>query len=418
MKRKEYIEGSTLHGLNRAYSSSNRSEKWFWILMVITSFFGLAIGFSILVLKYMAYDINLVVTDRVNCGVEFPSVSFCNNDRISTSYIPGDRYEHHLQTAFSDHFYEYATKFPSFCQIFGENCNLTKDFSTYGYYDPCVTWNMKGLMTQKLPGIFNGVQIIFFLNASSVNNTNHFHLKDTITMILHSSNEFPSNFFDSIQIGAGVQTRIELKKKKYSRLPFPYPSNCTDISQLLDTKEGYSYTRNSCIETCFVWYILMKCGVVMQPRYRALIPDWMIAQYEQNVTAQNYNNCFRSLKFEFHTNGLETCTCPLACNEVIYNRKIQTIPLDVDSLYFHISKRNISLGDLDNFKKSVFSVNIYYPRLEYENAVERAAYEMSDVFNDFGGLLGLAIGASVISVVEILAICYLTFFSKKKCNKK
>ena len=422
MKRKEYIEGSTLHGLNRAYSSSHQSEKWFWIFMIIAGLFGLTIGFSILVFKYLAYEINLEITDRIDEDVEFPSITFCNNERISTSYMTDEYYgyygKHPIQSAFSDHFYEYAKKFPYFCRIFGQNCNFTEDFTTYGYHDPCITWNMKGLVAQKLPGIYNGIEMAFFLNATITNYTNYLHSKNTITVIMHSSNEFPSIFFDNFEIGAGVQTRIELKKRKYLRLPSPYPSKCTDINKLLDTKEVYSYTRNSCFEMCFIRQVLKDCGVVMQPRFRALIPDWMIAQYEKNVTLDEYTNCHRILKWEFFINGLGYCDCPLACNEVIYNRRIQTVPLDVEYLYSFISQNNISLGDLDNFKKSIFSIRVYYPRLESENAVERAAYEMSDVFNDFGGLLGLAIGASVISVVELLAICCLTFFSKRKINKR
>ena len=412
MKRKEYIEGSTLHGLNRAYSSSHRSERWFWIFTMVAGSFGLTIGFSILVYKYMAYDINLVVTDCIDSDLEFPSITFCNNARISTSYIYGQQYEDspYLKTAFSDHFYEYATKFPPFCQIFQESCNLTEDFTTYGYYDPCVTWNMKGLMTQKLPGIYHGIKMNFFLDASSINYTSYSQSTDSITMIMHSANEYPSIFFDNFEIGAGVQTRIELKKKKYSRLHFPYPSNCTDISILSETEEGYSYTRNSCYEMCFVRNILRFCGVVFQSRYRALIPDWMIAQYERDVTIQEYNDCFRNFKT---TIELEKCDCPLACKEIVYSRRIQTVPLDVEFLYNDISQHNVSLGGIENFKKSIFSVSIYYPRLEFERAVESAAYTMSDVFNDFGGLLGLAIGASVISVVEIIAICCLTFSSKK-----
>ena len=413
MKRKDYIEGATLHGLNRAYSASRRSERFFWISMIIGGLFGLTIGFSILVTKYLKYKVNLEVTDCINNQVEFPSISLCNNQRISTDYMTGEDHENNLHSAFSEHFYEYATNFSLFCYAFGNRCNLTEDFSTYGYKDPCVTWNMKGLAKQKLPGVNNGIRMIFFHNASSLNKQSYTTTKNTITIVLHSSNEYPSLYFDNIEIGAGVQTRIELKKKQYSRLPSPYPSNCTDITSLSHTQHSYTYTRNSCLEKCFVDYILRKCGDVIQPRCRVLVSDWMIAKYKKNVTAQEMSECLQDLKFDFYLEGLKMCHCPLACSEVVYSRRIQTVPLDEEALYQSISQ-NFNLGTLDHFKKSVFYINVYYPRLEFENVVENQAYQLSDVFNDFGGLLGLAVGASLISVVEILAICCLSLFAKKQ----
>ena len=416
-KRSDYIESSTLHGLNHAFTSKLRSERYFWLAVLFVSLLALTVGFSVMISNYYNYEVDLEVT-TVYDELEFPSVTFCNNKRMSKLYIPDNTIKFKdLETAFSENFYEYASKYPGFCSSNGVYCNLTEDFTTYGYGDPCVTWNMNAIYNQKLPGFYNGASFKMYVDADSRTNNSFYGTANTITVVIHHKNEYPSYYFDNVEIGVG-DTRIALYKKHYTRLSQPYPSACTEITSLLETKDHFSYSRNSCFEACLVKFVLEKCGDVLQPRYRVLVSDWMYSKYKKNQTSNEYYKCYANIYVTFYYQGLKICDCPLACHEVVYNQRIQTVPLDHHIHYNYISEHNFTLGSSEHFKKSFYMLTIYYPRLEFERSVENAAYQLSDVFYDLGGLLGLTIGASVISMVEIIVICLLSISSKLKKKPK
>ena len=60
-----------------------------------------------------------------------------------------------------------------------------------------------------------------------------------------------------------------------------------------------------------------------------------------------------------------------------------------------ISKFSNDSLTLENVKKSVLAVNIYYKNLYYTFTNEQAKYEFSDLISSIGGILGLYTGNCV-----------------------
>ena len=70
-------------------------------------------------------------------------------------------------------------------------------------------------------------------------------------------------------------------------------------------------------------------------------------------------------------------------------------------------------------------VDIFYPELSYEEIQQNVDFELLSLFGEIGGFLGLLLGASVLTVFElidyILLFCYNKFHSKTQVqpiNKK
>ena len=73
----------------------------------------------------------------------------------------------------------------------------------------------------------------------------------------------------------------------------------------------------------------------------------------------------------------------------------------------------------DLLKESVLSLNIYYDKLTYTGIKKDTKTELIDLISNIGGLLGLFLGISFLSFVEIIEIIIETLvimFSKHKIN--
>ena len=67
----------------------------------------------------------------------------------------------------------------------------------------------------------------------------------------------------------------------------------------------------------------------------------------------------------------------------------------------------------DNFAQ----IDVFYPQLSYEQTVQRAGLQLITLFSEVGGLLGLLLGASVLTVCELIDYIIMSF-SKKLADKK
>ena len=72
---------------------------------------------------------------------------------------------------------------------------------------------------------------------------------------------------------------------------------------------------------------------------------------------------------------------------------------------------------LTNFRENFIQVDIFYPELSYEEIEQNIAFEFLSLLGEIGGFLGLLLGASVLTVCELvdyLAVAVLTELKRKK----
>ena len=88
--------------------------------------------------------------------------------------------------------------------------------------------------------------------------------------------------------------------------------------------------------------------------------------------------------------------------------KVKSTPVQKNLRYriYHISPCR------DNF----LNVNIYYKQLTVEEIIQHPAFELLSLFSEVGGSLGLLIGASVLSVCEIIDFILVTISAS--CNAR
>ena len=128
-------------------------------------------------------------------------------------------------------------------------------------------------------------------------------------------------------------------------------------------------------------------------------------------------------------NGSYDRDCPLECNTEDFTVELssQTFSQDVDmGLFvlagsaFNRSAYNSSKGSLQELKQSIARVNVFYKDLGYNQLDEIAFFTFVDFVSEVGGLLGLFLNMSLMSIIEIgeLAVEFLVHLWKKQQNKK
>ena len=105
---------------------------------------------------------------------------------------------------------------------------------------------------------------------------------------------------------------------------------------------------------------------------------------------------------------IEDCQCPQPCYEVAFPRivSISAWPrmFQFESLKDEFSKMANTSDNikLEYMQKRFSQVKIYYQDLLETKLSEEELYGITNLLSEVGGLMGLLIGSSVISVVEII----------------
>ena len=63
-------------------------------------------------------------------------------------------------------------------------------------------------------------------------------------------------------------------------------------------------------------------------------------------------------------------------------------------------------------------VDIFYQELSYEEIEQNIAFEFLSLLSEIGGFLGLLLGASVLTVCELVDYISLSFLNKLQTQKK
>eukprot|EP00794_Sanderia_malayensis_P013527 gene13527-biopygen10794 len=136
----------------------------------------------------------------------------------------------------------------------------------------------------------------------------------------------------------------------------------------------------------------------------------------KNLTKRQYDYC----RFRQKTGGFSNCKCPIECDNIVYMPRVTQNPWRQSSLNgkmkqelaktFNLKKSQVNL---DFLKQNISHLIVYFNDFTTESISEQSQYTIESLMCDFGGLMGLLIGASTISIVEIVYICLQMLLNKK-----
>ena len=371
----EYSSSLTIHGLNW-FITGNILEKLVWSPSIL----GVLI-FSIYMINeyvkhYLSFDIRTEIRYEENPSVILPTIVFCLSRSVANMMIC------YQNSSLHDHYpcdlnYTNGMKLDYWNSSNATWLPIGKDLG-HG----CRAINVDKSMS--LTGIQELVAIRLQSNLSASEQLEIGFLSHEEFQIRKDQVPMINFFYGNVLFLKPAYYALYVSQTRMERLPHPYPSNCSNEHQTPNPISEY-YTHSACYKVCLMNRYLEQCGDV---------PDFFQKYYsnssDDNWQTRDNRNCLNRVLKYFN---LGSCHCPLACDETIYkvqDEKVADAPKNESywEFYFYIADRKVT------------------------HIHEVPDYTIADVLGAAGGILGLAIGASILSVVELIVVFILNIARK------
>ena len=370
---KNYIDNLTVHGVTKIFTGS-AVERFFWAVVFLGVFaFFLIILYSL----FTQFNSHTYITNTQLLEVDqlkLPSITVCDQSSFEcTSML-------HRNGSFAPWCDQQQLK--AYIKDFVKNTycwnkTMVQDGCNYEpspYHPGCIIINPSQNVTQDTPGRNSKLYFRFHTEIHS----------RTLYLFLHNRGEVPS-FKDRFKyyIKSTGSYNVILSRTDTKRLPAPFYSNCT--TPRLSTSQRFPYSRSLCQQVCIAKYMYDKCRAVGAQWYQYLPSNRnkQNAHYQNNTEVAVIRYCTFLVTFNSF-NG--PCKCAKPCQETVYEAHIKEISTN----------------------KRVYSLAFYFEKLEITSSSELPSYDRTRFLADIGGIVGLLVGMSLLSLFEV-SICVVLF---------
>jgi len=192
-----------------------------------------------------------------------------------------------------------------------------------------------------------------------------------------------------------------LKKVVSYSQPKPY-TNCDDINALKNTSDlveffavkSKVYKQQDCLALCIQRLVNEQCGChyVGWPMFKAFRSCSNLKDFE----------CYTKIATQFvtNTNSFKAdCLkeCPLECESVVYETEISSIEYGSNN-QFYVDHYNASQTSNNAY------LNIYFSSMKFTEIKQTPKINVIDLISNLGGVLGIFLGFSVFSLIEIVEV--------------
>ena len=396
----------TMHGLNRFYAGQSTREKFFWMIVWLGAMAFSGYFFSNLAQMYFNYNCLADIAVHFHQKMDLPKLTLCSRDIFWSKFICYNgkfsyKAKGNLTITLNCPDFSNLTLYSiEQCVHFGGDnffCSKKVNSTLEGM---CIELN-SGSSVLKQGAAGRAGQLMYDIVYTPPNLPDSSQLYQQMLnqsfLYIDAHDEIVpiSKSADVNYISPGTEYTIQVNRQDMKRLKHPYQSNCTDGKKKgtkhLDFFPG-KYSIKSCRESCYLENMYRKCGAV-NDFWKSYLPKHLVAKYK--VPKKNETE-IRLCIFEFHNN--EYWDAPKDCNPC---------PLSCEQTMFDIQRLHEN-----SFPNNNIRIRIFYQDLRVMEITEKPAYTASELIADFGGMLGLLAGGSLISIVEIITFILFMLFHK------
>ncbi|XP_056339544.1 acid-sensing ion channel 3 isoform X1 [Oenanthe melanoleuca] len=280
------------------------------------------------------------------------------------------------------------------CSFRGTGCtarNFTVIFTRLG---KCYTFNPGGpgreVLTTLQGGSGNGLELMLNVQQEEYlpvwGDTDETSFEVGVKVQIHSQDEPP--FIDQLGFGVapGFQTFVSCQQQRLVYLPPPW-GDCKATPIESDFFTNYSLT--ACRLDCETRYLAENCNCRM-----VHMPG------NANVcTPEQYKECADPALDFLVTKDSEYCACRTPCAMVRYGKELSMVKIPSKASAKYLAKK---FNKTEQYiADNVLVLDIFFEALNYEMIEQKKAYEVAGLLGDIGGQMGLFIGASLLTILEI-----------------
>ena len=398
----EYAQSFTMHALSKVIIGKN-IECLFWFMMLFGGLITCFVVIHGLFTKFYRYEIYTEIRSIISDENYFPAVTFCEEQLFKDNYFSycgasirvghsNKSKEHechrdHIRpygnvTSVKNKYWSNAYFNVTKCRTLGGiNCANDAYLRTmYHFNHSCFTWNYAG----NLSDVYSHAELHIDFTAP-----HWLGKEERIIALPHDPKVHEVDITKKVEIEPNKVYEIKLDKTLIKRLPSPYPSDCT-FDKGEDIFPG-RYTRRSCIESHNFLEIYKVCGQALD-YVDQFIPSEYKEKYSRNSSVDEAMKCI----FGQGSKGTQkTNECRFPCHDY-----------DLSVIHSFNERKDTEI-------KATYQVSVQYQKVDtYQTMEEKELYTWDQMLSEMGGLIGLIIGASVISVVEIFVYFFLVLCSK------
>lgn len=451
----EWCKESSSHGIPNIASTDNLLIRIIWIFS-----FSLSLSYCCYLLlgtlfNYLSYPV-YVKTELVSETPSlFPAISICNLDSFKTD-------EPRNEAEFDEMIRDSNVTLINSASYYLESITRVlrgyitnqknQDKKNYGYdlkdnladckfssyicseqdfeffYDPqygnCYRFNANGSKYVGKTGVKGGLELEFYVGNYS--NPKIYNKIRGIRFLVHNHTINTPLMDLGSNVAVGFQTNVNIKRTMYQKLGKPY-SKCID--DLTDKSQGKTflieklfamlnitqYNREVCLNACYQYYLSSRseCNCSDPFVYKLPIPP-----VRPECISQTQIICQEKFFENFYTDIPSFCleNCPHECVKYEYGIEISqseyltewywNATLTVARRYANISrlsrKKISQINNLEEAKKSLLAINFFYIDLNLRKISDIPVWDTTAFLSSIGGNLGLFVGISLLSGVEII----------------
>lgn len=391
---KKLMKNTSINGIPNLISSSSLSVKIIWIICLLVSSASCAYFIVYTVLNYLRYEVISTTNPIYEGESQFPTLTFCSTIQPFFS-LPL------LQCKFNNidcrfNFEEFQELNYGKCFRFNSGINLMNESVQ--------------ILNSKVAGMKYGLRIDLNVSLSDK------YAFNELAIYIHNYTEKPINILHrGFRITTGSTTYYQIERNFENRLGIPYNDCILDLNEFSLNKTiidyyqrvNDSYSQTECVRLCRNLKNAdnSNCNCV-DPSF---LENTISCSSNKNLTVVN---CYHSFTTNFlESNVFEICSqyCPYQCEVIEYEVKSWSEE--------YPSTGNISNGfdykafqTYTNVKSGYVSIRAFFPELKYKNIEQNAKVYIFDLVSNVGGTLGLFLGCSFLSFIEILELLIEIFY--------
>ncbi|KAM9306068.1 LOW QUALITY PROTEIN: acid-sensing ion channel 1C-like [Gastrophryne carolinensis] len=421
-----FAGNSTLHGISHIFLAGGVTpRRLFWAGAFLASLSCFLLQVVDRIIYYSEYHHVTTLDENESRLMTFPAITICNYNRFRRSKITEpdlfkmadilglDPYNDDVRSYFNftdsdppewqsmKEFYDRTGHTMDdmilACKYRNKECGA-QDFSVvYTRYGKCYTFNSgkegyELLYTLK-GGTGNGLELMMDIQQEEylpvLQETEDTPLEAGVKVQIHSQDEPP--FIDQLGFGVapGFQTFVSCQQQQLTYLPPPW-GDCKDSPFISPYFQNYSIT--ACRIDCETRYVLnaCKCRMVHMPGSVCMChPD------RQELALLE---CERAEKDQ------SVCPCETPCSTVRFGKELSMVKIPSKASAKYLAKKYNKTEQY--IAENVLVLDIFFEALNYETIEQQKAYDVASLLGDIGGQMGLFIGASILTILEIFDFLY------------
>ncbi|KAL7977906.1 hypothetical protein Chor_010858 [Crotalus horridus] len=406
----------TLHGIRHVFLEGPLTpRRTAWAAAVLAALGIVLYQAAERIQHYAAYSHVMALEEVEGRRLTFPAVTFCNVNRVRRSRLtPSDLHwagRELLGVELSDHpAYGRALGWPdpeasravlsrSFntrefvertghaledmllrCRFGNRVCGAGNFSPSYTRLGKCYTFNSGAagyeLLTTVKGGTGNGLELMLNIQQDEYlpvwGDTDETSYEAGVKVQIHSQSEPPSIDQLGFGVAPGFQTFVSCQEQRLFYLPAPW-GDC----QAAPAASAFfpNYSAAACRLDCETRYLAENCNCRM-----VHMPEFLVEK----------DNNF--------------CSCLMPCEAVRYNKELSVVKIPSKASAKYLARKYNRSEQY--IAENLLVLDIFFEALNYETIEQKKAYEVAGLLGDIGGQMGLFIGASLLTLLEIFDYLY------------